>query len=68
MALTEIPVRQSIRFLKTADGVTLAWAEAGVSGPGQGRQLAQSPGVRLGQPVLATLDAFFCGELPVHPL
>ncbi|KPK60364.1 MAG: hypothetical protein AMJ59_06505 [Gammaproteobacteria bacterium SG8_31] len=29
MALTEIPMRQSIRFLKTADGVTLAWAEAG---------------------------------------
>jgi len=49
--------RQRIRYLRTADGVQLAWAEAGGwAGTDQGRELADASRVRMGEPGLAALD------------
>ena len=61
--------RQRIRYVKTSDGVRLAWAEAG-HGPdaGQGDQLADTPRVRVGEPGLASLDPLLLRPLPVRAL
>ena len=61
--------RQRIRYLRTPDGVKLAWAEAG-TGPLliKAAQLAQPPRVRLGEPGLAALDPVLRRPHPPRPL
>ena len=62
-------IRQQIRYLRTRDGVQLAWADAG-QGPllVKGAQLAHPPRVRLGEPGVEPLDAVFQRALPLRPL
>lgn len=54
----ELPI-QDIRFCHSADGTRIAYALAGAGGSsGQGRQLAEPSGIRLGEP---GMEAFLQG-------
>jgi pimeloyl-ACP methyl ester carboxylesterase len=58
-ALKDSRQRQSIRYVRTADRVGLAWAEAGAAHAGQGVELAHPSRAGVGEPVWRHWIRFF---------